>query len=345
MADFPIVQEIMTKSMCFRVHRPFRGNRPSGIMIHSNGVQGVPARSWPVRWNKLTSLKAAHAHVDDKDIVQALPWDIQGWHAGGSAQGTHLGVETSEPITDTPENFAATWDRLVWLTVHWCKLFGMTEHNVIDHHEGHLLGIASNHGDVKNDPGYTRNPAHRGQGYFTRNGKTMDDFRAAVAAALGNANPPPNPPPPNPPPTQAHATIKLGDTGDEVKLCQTRLNLHGASLAVDGIFGSLTDRAVRAFQQKSALVVDGIVEAKTWAALLADAPAPPPAETHRTIMRGDVGADVKLCQQRLNLKGAKLDVDGLFGPKTDAAVRDFQKKNKLTVDGIVGPKTWAVLLQ
>ena len=53
----------------------------------------------------------------------------------------------------------------------------------------------------------------------------------------------------------------------------------------------------------------------------------------------------KQLQQLLNEKsGAGLEVDGIFGEKTNQAVRDYQKKNGLQVDGIVGPKTWASLL-
>ena len=41
--------------------------------------------------------------------------------------------------------------------------------------------------------------------------------------------------------------------------------------------------------------------------------------------------------------GGALTADGIFGAKTEAAVRTFQQQNQLTVDGIVGPKTWAAL--
>jgi peptidoglycan hydrolase-like protein with peptidoglycan-binding domain len=40
-----------------------------------------------------------------------------------------------------------------------------------------------------------------------------------------------------------------------------------------------------------------------------------------------------------------LDVDGIFGPKTEAAVRDFQQNENLAVDGIVGKQTWTALLR
>ena len=63
-----------------------------------------------------------------------------------------------------------------------------------------------------------------------------------------------------------------------------------------------------------------------------------------TIKNGSKGADVKALQTALNLLGSYgLSVDGAFGPKTEAAVRDFQKKKGLSVDGICGPKTWSAL--
>ena len=46
-------------------------------------------------------------------------------------------------------------------------------------------------------------------------------------------------------------------------------------------------------------------------------------------------------QAALNAEGAKLKVDGLFGPRTNEAVRAYQKRHRLTVDGIVGKHTWA----
>jgi peptidoglycan hydrolase-like protein with peptidoglycan-binding domain len=56
---------------------------------------------------------------------------------------------------------------------------------------------------------------------------------------------------------------------------------------------------------------------------------------------------VERLQFMLNfVKGADdLDVDGIFGPKTEAAVRDFQQNENLAVDGIVGTQTWTALLR
>ena len=54
--------------------------------------------------------------------------------------------------------------------------------------------------------------------------------------------------------------------GDDVKECQTKLSGYSPG-TIDGVFGKKTDAAVRAFQKAKGLVVDGIVGAKTWAAL------------------------------------------------------------------------------
>lgn len=64
-------------------------------------------------------------------------------------------------------------------------------------------------------------------------------------------------------------TIKEGFRGiDSVKEAQCRLNILGYGLEVDGVFGSATDKAVRDFQSKNGLTVDGVVGANTWAKLV-----------------------------------------------------------------------------
>lgn len=62
-------------------------------------------------------------------------------------------------------------------------------------------------------------------------------------------------------------TLKRGCKGDEVKVLQKELNKFGYRLVEDGDFGTMTELSVKAFQQKSGLVADGVVGAKTWAAL------------------------------------------------------------------------------
>lgn len=177
----------MTRNDCYTVNRKIT---PKGIMIHATATPGVMAGDWFSRWNK--SYKAGetnrqvcvHAFVDDKEVWQYLPWNHRGWHAGGSANDTHIGIEMCEPAGhsyagDTmvgydaqkqAKYFEAVYNNTVELAVKLCKEFGLTEKNIIDHSEGHKLGIASNHGDV----------AH----WFPRHGKNMNTFREAVRKAL-----------------------------------------------------------------------------------------------------------------------------------------------------------------
>lgn len=61
------------------------------------------------------------------------------------------------------------------------------------------------------------------------------------------------------------------------------------------------------------------------------------------IQIGSQGNDVTELQKLLNQNGYNLDVDGIFGEKTQSAVKEYQQKNGLDVDGIVGVNTWASL--
>ena len=133
--------------------------------------------------------------------------------------------------------------------------------------------------------------------------------------------------------------VRQGDQAHPVKTVQYLLRQHGRSeVAVDGIFGPITAAAVRAFQQARGLTVDGIVGNQTWPALIV------------TVRQGSQGEAVRGVQsqfQARNLSGDPskgLQVDGIFGPKTDAAVRGFQQAAGLAVDGIVGPNTWNALV-
>lgn len=67
--------------------------------------------------------------------------------------------------------------------------------------------------------------------------------------------------------TSPSDNVRLGDSGTGVEQIQTALKAHGYNIGVDGKFGSVTDKAVRDFQKKNGLKVDGIVGPKTWAKL------------------------------------------------------------------------------
>ena len=68
------------------------------------------------------------------------------------------------------------------------------------------------------------------------------------------------------------------------------------------------------------------------------------ASTYKMVAYGSQGDAVRELQSQLNRRGYQLEEDGVFGSKTKAAVRDYQKKNGLRLDGIAGDETWGSLL-
>ncbi len=68
------------------------------------------------------------------------------------------------------------------------------------------------------------------------------------------------------------------------------------------------------------------------------------ASTYPMLSFGSGGSAVRELQEALNRHGYGLAVDGVFGDKTKAAVRDYQKKNGLKLDGVVGDETWGSLM-
>lgn len=135
-------------------------------------------------------------------------------------------------------------------------------------------------------------------------------------------------------------TLRRGDRGEDVKVLQRALRRAGFDAGnIDGIFGSRTEAAVRAFQRANGLQADGIVGRRTWAAL-----APYMEAEESWLRRGDRGPYVETVQLALTRAGfSPGNIDGIFGSRTDAAVRAFQRANGLQADGIVGQRTLAAL--
>ena len=137
--------------------------------------------------------------------------------------------------------------------------------------------------------------------------------------------------------------VRQGAKEHPVPSLQYLLRARGHSVTVDGIFGPATDAAVRDFQRGNGLAVDGIVGANTWRALAPE------------VRQGDRGDAVRAVQEEFQYRNGSGDptrgpqIDGIFGPETDAAVRGFQDAihhdvPSMAVDGIVGPMTWQALI-
>ncbi|MED4124042.1 N-acetylmuramoyl-L-alanine amidase [Halalkalibacterium halodurans] len=132
--------------------------------------------------------------------------------------------------------------------------------------------------------------------------------------------------------TQPKRTV----SGDQVvRVIQEFINTYGFNIAVDGIAGPQTMRGlVKVLQTElnkqfgRGLVIDGIFGPRTRAALV-------------NVRAGARGNLTRVLQALLYIKGYDVGpFDGIFGGKTETAVRSFQRANRLTVDGIVGPQTW-----
>ena len=140
--------------------------------------------------------------------------------------------------------------------------------------------------------------------------------------------------------------IRRGERSLAVQDLQARLERVGLPIAPaekGGWFGQGTERAVRAFQQSRGLDVDGIVGGATWKHLVESSwgLGERVLRLEEPHLRGD---DVRDLQARLNALGfAAGKHDGIFGPATASALRDFQRNLGIDDDGIVGLETLGAL--
>ena len=159
-------------------------------MIHSVGCPQPRASAFISNWDKADAGACVHAIVEPGgDVYQLLPWDYRGWHCGGDANGTHIGVEMTEPATirytggsdwvetgdgrNTGSHVLAAYKYAVELFAYLCRMYGLdplADGVVISHSEGYKRGIASNHGDVEH--------------IWKRFGLSMGQFRKDIRAAM-----------------------------------------------------------------------------------------------------------------------------------------------------------------
>ncbi len=142
--------------------------------------------------------------------------------------------------------------------------------------------------------------------------------------------------------------------GPEIGALQRKLGVKD-----DEYFGPVTEKAVRAYQAKHGLGVDGIAGPETLGHMgLASKPAPRPSGKKFPLPRGHWfgvessdsrnhsgywAADRPHIEDIQGAVGAKKD--GRYGPKTRAKVIAFQERAGVTVDGLVGPVTWKELFR
>lgn len=179
---------IFTENACYKAGRKIT---VKGIMVHSTGANNpwlkryvgpddglLGKNQYNNHWNtyhpggREVCVHGFIGKLADGTVAtyQTLPWDHRGWHAGGSANNTHIGFEICEDGLTDSTYFKKVYQEAVELCAYLCKLYGLTEKNIICHSEGYKQGFASNHGDVMH--------------WFPKHGKNMDTFRADVKALL-----------------------------------------------------------------------------------------------------------------------------------------------------------------
>lgn len=179
---------ILTNNACYKAGKTIT---PKGIMVHSTGANNpwlkryvgpddglLGKNQYNNHWNqdkpggRQVCVHAFIGKLADGSIAtyQTLPWNHRGWHAGGDANNTHIGFEICEDGLTDASYFSAVYKEAVELCVHLCKLYGLSEKDIICHSEGYKQGIASNHADVMH--------------WFPKHEKTMDTFRADVKKLL-----------------------------------------------------------------------------------------------------------------------------------------------------------------
>ena len=126
----------------------------------------------------------------------------------------------------------------------------------------------------------------------------------------------------------------------KIDIIQTSLNeKYGLNISVDNIYGNETKKAlVKGLQTElnkqfgSKLAVDGIFGTNTYNACI-------------NVRKGAEGNITYLIQAMLICHSFDIDADGIFGPATESAVREFQSRNGLSVDGIFGKNTFNKLFR
>ena len=188
-----IIEAYATQNKCYQVGAPLK---PRGIMLHSIGCPQPNASVMAQNFNQYMpngQSVCVHAFVQrDGTVYQTLPWTVQAWHCGGSANSTHIGIEMTEPASivytgganwrdlapdATETHVRGTYAAAVELFADLCNQFDLNpleDGVIISHAEGAERGIASAHAD----------PTHLWSAF----GLTMDGFRSDVAAKMSAGN-------------------------------------------------------------------------------------------------------------------------------------------------------------
>ncbi len=152
------------------------------------------------------------------------------------------------------------------------------------------------------------------------------------------------------------ATMRLNNKGEAVASLQQRLIELGFKVGeVNGVYDKQTSNAIKDFQKKNGLNVDGLAGYQTQSLLFSGealpivaqpspTPGPIPKAPKNPVKKGDQGEDAEKVQKRLSDLGYYQGViDGNFGTSSVEALQRFQSENYMEADGIAGKETLKLL--
>jgi peptidoglycan hydrolase-like protein with peptidoglycan-binding domain len=305
---YPITQQYISDKWN---QRPGGSRIPRYAVAHDTGNPGSTARQNFAYFNSRQLSASAHVFIDDKEILVMIPLTEKAYHVRSNVSDANDWAIGVELCYGGEINFREAYKRYVWFLAYLCQLYNWKP----------TLQIK---GHYQLDPERRKDPVSA----LAPNGETWESFLADVSSELKGISLSPNP----------LMIRQMGDQGEPVvKLQQDLKELGFYNDAVDGIFGLKTKDAVFAFEQSVNLPADGIFGSKAAGALQA---ALEEKRAGGVLRRGDRGREVELIQRDLTALGYDTgEVDGIFGPATEKAVRQFQQKRKIKVDGAVGPVT------
>lgn len=299
MRHLTIYRLYFTESDCY--NRAIK-QTSKGIQVHDTGTNNPYLKRWVQpddgrlgvnpnnnSHNKPGGNVCASAYIgklqdDTVAVYQTLPWNYRCWLSGSiqreykdssgntkiyKGNANNMGYVGFEICRDNMKNqeyfYEAVCNQSVLLTAYLCQLFGVTPDTVLyetpfgpayavmDHSNLYKVSCASNHDDIGE--------------WLKVYGYTFNDYRNWVQDALNEGvevtyidakeeSPMDNP------------ILRKGSYGSDVSYLQTLLQKTGSTISVDGSFGAKTEEAVKEFQRKHGLTVDGVVGKNTWNKLL-----------------------------------------------------------------------------
>lgn len=255
---------------------------PKGIVVHSTGANnpylkryvqpddGILGKNqYNNDWNRsgLNSCVNAFIGKDKNGVVrcyQTLPFDYMPWGCASGNKGsynyTHIQFEICEDALKDEKYFNDAFGVAIEFCTYLCDKYNLSADSIVSHHEAHLKGYASNHGDCDH--------------WLKKFNKNMDWFRNEVKAKLEKKDVKPEPTKPSSDNfLGARGYLKYGDKGPNVnKIClffannfygyfgnskkSARIKLVGKNNDGD-FFGNYLKSWVIEFQKRTGLESDG----------------------------------------------------------------------------------------